>query len=48
MYVLGILSSILYEYVIAKRCAARGIQGMGGGGIVQLVQITVSDISCVP
>ncbi|KAK4049440.1 hypothetical protein OIV83_004173 [Microbotryomycetes sp. JL201] len=25
-------------------CAARGIQGMGGGGIIQLTQIIVSDI----
>lgn len=24
---------------------ARGIQGVGGGGIIQLVQITISDIS---
>jgi MFS family permease len=26
---------------------ARGVQGMGGGGIIQLVQITISDITAL-
>lgn len=46
VYVKLLLASPLVSNCVLKLlCLGRGVQGIGGGGILQMIQITVSDIS---